>query len=80
MFNLKLPLKEDTQCQKTKYLFLLVVLFLSACMPNPLSIGKVVDPKDPLFDPMKFSFFDYSGVIELRSVIRHLFPVRHIKK
>ncbi len=56
-------------------LLALSVLSLSACVSNPSSIGKVTDPADPRFDPMKFSYLDYKGVIDRRSVINKLFPI-----
>ncbi len=36
---------------------------------------KVVDPTDPRFDPVKFSFSDYKTKEELRSAFLKLFPL-----
>ena len=59
-----------------KRLCLLVfcVFGLAGCMSDPASIGKVTDPADPRFDPMKFSYLDYKGTVERQEIFPKLFP------
>lgn len=61
--------------QKIVRLLIVSVFILTGCMSDPTSVGKVTDPADPRFDPMKFSYFDYKGTGERQKIFPVLFPV-----